>query len=160
MVLCPTNAELLVLILSMLQGERGMPGIPGAPGFPGNCVRDNKLLQTTAPPVYCVRGPSGPMGLKGEQGLLGNAGPKGDKGSKGGTGRPGNRGRRGPQGPAGIIKFKCDSRYTKWVDVSKWNSNHPDVICDRKEFMQGFRMEKNLVRNLRRYKYICCTTKT
>lgn len=52
--------------------------------------------------------------------------------------------------------LECLPRYTNWINKSDWFSQHPEVHCDRREFLQGFSLEESSARGQRRYKYTCC----
>ncbi|KAM6172551.1 complement C1q subcomponent subunit B [Erethizon dorsatum] len=86
------SAQLLLLLLALLQvswaqsncnGHPAIPGIPGIPGVPGS------------------DGQPGTPGTKGDKGSPGLAGDHGEFGEKGDPGIPGNPGKVGPKGPIG-----------------------------------------------------------
>lgn len=141
------------------QGNPGQKGDIGPIGLPGNCIKKSNVGKVASPMFYCLPGRKGAQGPKGTQGLLGLTGPLGAKGlagSKGEKGSIGQRGRIGRPGPPGDFNnFSCSPRYTAWIDLNTWETNQPDVYCDTREFLQGFRIEKDNSR--KRYRYICCT---
>ena len=110
--------------------------------------------------VYCLPGKQGLRGPKGERGEPGTLGPVGSKGSKGSRGKEGDQGPRGPKGdvgpPGNFSTLICQARYTMWINRTNWFSEHPEVYCDKREFLQGFYLEENRVRKQRRYRYTCC----
>ena len=115
---------------------------------------------TVAPTVYCLPGEQGPKGTEGdigEPGKPGPTGPRGIRGPRGGKGHEGARGKKGDPGPPGdFVGLVCLPRYTNWINKSDWFSKHPEVHCDRREFLQGFSLEENNSRGQRRYRYTCC----
>lgn len=152
--------------LQGLKGEAGPPGPsgnPGPPGLPGGCAKASRLgTSTSAPTVHCLpgkEGPKGPKGDIGEPGAPGPAGPRGFKGSRGIKGDTGSRGRKGDQGPPGdFTGLECYPRYTDWVNKVDWFRDHPEIHCDRREFLHGFSLQKIKARaGQGRYKYTCCS---
>lgn len=114
----------------------------------------------TTPTVFCLPGKQGLKGAKGETGKRGTQGPPGPRGNKGSRGSKGSEGPPGPKGdvgpPGDFAGLVCLPRYTSWVNRNDWLSEHPEVHCDRREFLQGFSLEENKARGQRRYKYTCC----
>lgn len=141
------------------QGRRGPTGIPGPQGLPGDCVKPSNT-SASSPTVFCLPGKPGTKGIKGnigERGEPGPGGPRGNKGPRGSKGNEGHRGRKGDPGPPGnFADLICLPRYTNWVNKSDWFIQHPEVHCDRREFLQGFSLEENSSRAQRRFKYTCC----
>ncbi|XP_067053442.1 collectin-12-like [Acropora muricata] len=141
------------------QGPRGPTGIRGAPGLPGNCIKPSNT-STPSLGVHCLPGKEGPKGSKGNTGKRGESGPlgpRGLKGQRGVKGSEGPRGRKGDPGPPGnFVGLVCLPRYTNWVSRINWFKQHPEVHCDRREFLQGFSVEENNTRGQRRFKYTCC----
>lgn len=141
------------------EGPRGPTGIRGAPGLPGNCIKPSNT-STSSLGVHCLPGKEGPKGSKGNPGKRGETGPHGPRGLKGLRGIKGSegpRGRKGDPGPPGnFVGLVCLPRYTNWVSRINWFKQHPEVHCDRREFLQGFSMEENNTRGQRRIKYTCC----
>ncbi|XP_066019607.1 uncharacterized protein [Pocillopora verrucosa] len=142
------------------QGLRGPSGIPGLPGLPGSCVR-SAPSNTTTPTVFCGLGKQGLKGNKGDNGNRGLPGPPGSRGNRGPRGNLGNGGPPGKKGdigpPGNFPDLECFPRYTSWVNRSEWFDKYPKVHCDRREFLQGFSLEKSDARGQRRYKYTCCS---
>ena len=141
------------------EGPRGPTGIRGAPGLPGNCIKPSNT-STSSLGVHCLPGKEGPKGSKGNPGKRGETGPHGPRGLKGLRGIKGSegpRGRKGDPGPPGnFVGLVCLPRYTNWVSRINWFKQHPEVHCDRREFLQGFSVEENNTRGQRRIKYTCC----
>lgn len=141
------------------EGPRGPTGIRGAPGLPGNCIKPSNT-STPSLGVHCLPGKEGPKGSKGNTGKRGESGPlgpRGPKGQRGVKGSEGPRGRKGDPGPPGnFVGLVCLPRYTNWVSRINWFKQHPEVHCDRREFLQGFSVEENNTRGQRRFKYTCC----
>ena len=131
--------------------------------MPGGCAKASRLgRSTSAPTVHCLpgkEGPKGPKGDVGKPGAPGPAGPRGFKGSRGIKGDTGSRGRKGDQGPPGdFTGLECYPRYTDWVNKVDWFRDHPEIHCDRREFLQGFSLQKIKARTGQgRYKYTCCS---
>ena len=118
-------------------------------------------IQHHYPTVFCGLGKQGLKGNKGDNGNRGLPGPPGSRGNRGPRGNLGNGGPPGKKGdigpPGNFPDLECFPRYTSWVNRSEWFDKYPKVHCDRREFLQGFSLEKSDARGQRRYKYTCCT---